>query len=140
MLIILCLFAFLLLGLMDRNNVSAQSGATPQERLSDAFRAVRDAGLHGVSQLDISELASELNQALELLQQRNDSMSVAVSGMAESKAQALQGAAQDQAFRFSILAYVVAFLAAGISAFVVMESYRISRGIRRLTRPSVVRR
>ncbi len=140
LLIVLCLFASLLLGPIGRNNVSAQSVGTPQERLSDAFRAARDAGLHGVSRPDIAELVSELNQALDLLQHRNDSMSSTVSGMAESRAQALQGAAQDQALRFSILVYAVAFLAAVISAIVVMESYRISRRIRRLTRTSMVQR
>ncbi len=139
LLIILFLYAFLLPGPIGRNNVSAQSGATLQEGLSDAFRAVQDAGLHGVSQSDIAELVAELNQALDLLQ-RNDSMSVTVSRMTQSRAQGLQGVAQGQALRFSILAYVVAFLTAGISAVAVMESYRISRGIRRLTRTRMVRR
>ncbi len=130
--LVLCLVLFLLLG-QGRSSVSAQNNPaeTPQERLFEAFRAVRNADLHSVSGSDIAQLSSQLNQAMDLLQQGNDNMSSELSAETESRALALQSAAQDEALRVRVLAYATAFLAAVISALGVTKADRIQQAIRR---------
>lgn len=97
-----------------------------RESLIQAFLAVRDASLHGVSQSDIIQLTNDLNRALELQSQANANGSIALSSQVSSKATILQNEAMLQSIRLEILVYSTTFWAALLSALIVLEAHRIT--------------
>lgn len=130
-----------------RDIVHAQSVQidTAQNQLSIAFAAVQQADEKGVSQIEVSLLASNLNRALNYLGNASAlstsdpsassayaNQSVALSSSTLAEAQDLTTNARNQLFLNQVTAYSLALVAAFVMATFVVEFQRLRELVERI--------